>query len=324
MRETRGNPERVLVLIGEAGAGPFFERGRGAAEIDGNIKDFAADDADQFALRILDLEMQAAEDAFDGAGVIVLDELRGETGGGCELAEVEGFEKKSAGVAEDFGLKQEHVGDIGGDDVHGMDQRGVFEGSVFAAHPRRWRAVAGGSRQGLGGAGFKCDISILDRRIFVVADFGGDGVRDVGEFLNEGFLLGDLGGGFGIEAVERSGVDFPFAGLVFEFHAAGGGVGGGVGGDLDGGLVAVDFYRGGVDGFEAGDQQVGAAAAELLAGGGGAENIGAGALEFGGGEVRLRIASTASLSLAEMCRVLATAASSWGLLRSSWLKEAWR
>jgi hypothetical protein len=39
------------------------------------------EDADEFALRLAELVMQAAEHAFDGKRLVVLNELFGETGG---------------------------------------------------------------------------------------------------------------------------------------------------------------------------------------------------------------------------------------------------
>jgi len=63
--------------------------------------------------------MQAAEDAADGARVVVLDEGCADASGLFEDAGVEGFEEETAGIAEDFGFEDEQIGDGGADDVRG-------------------------------------------------------------------------------------------------------------------------------------------------------------------------------------------------------------
>ena len=85
MGETFGDPEELEVVVGglsfEVKAGPFAEVGRVAAQIDGDVPDMAREDADEFALRLAELVMQAAEYALDGERLVVLNELRGKTGG---------------------------------------------------------------------------------------------------------------------------------------------------------------------------------------------------------------------------------------------------
>jgi hypothetical protein len=63
-------------------SGPFAEVGGVAAEIDGDVPDAAGEDADEFALGLAELVVQATEYAFDGEGLVVLNELRGEAGSG--------------------------------------------------------------------------------------------------------------------------------------------------------------------------------------------------------------------------------------------------
>ncbi len=63
-------------------ARPFAEVGRVAAKIDGDVPNMTGEDADEFALRLAELVMQAAEHALDGKGLVVLDELFRKTGGG--------------------------------------------------------------------------------------------------------------------------------------------------------------------------------------------------------------------------------------------------
>jgi len=53
-----------------------------AAEIDSDVPNVAGKDADELALGLDELVMQASEDAFSGEGLIVLDELGGKAGGG--------------------------------------------------------------------------------------------------------------------------------------------------------------------------------------------------------------------------------------------------
>ena len=63
-------------------SGPFTEVGGVAAEIDGDVPDMAGEGSDEFALRFAELVVQASEDAFDGERLVILNELRGETGFG--------------------------------------------------------------------------------------------------------------------------------------------------------------------------------------------------------------------------------------------------
>jgi hypothetical protein len=85
MGEAFGDPKELeLVVRGvsfEVEAGPFAEVGRVAAKIDGDVPDMTGEDADEFALRLAELVMQAAEHAFDGKRLVVLNELFRETGG---------------------------------------------------------------------------------------------------------------------------------------------------------------------------------------------------------------------------------------------------
>jgi hypothetical protein len=49
MSEPWGDPELSMVGVAERHAGPLAEGGRAFAEIDHDVPDFAADDADQYA-----------------------------------------------------------------------------------------------------------------------------------------------------------------------------------------------------------------------------------------------------------------------------------
>ena len=85
MGEAFGDPEQLEVIIArlsfEVETGPFAEIGRVAAEIDSNVPDMPGEDADKFALGLAELVMQTPEHAFDGKGLVVLNELSRETGG---------------------------------------------------------------------------------------------------------------------------------------------------------------------------------------------------------------------------------------------------
>ena len=80
------DPEELEVLAPrlsfEVEAGPFAEVGGVPAEIDGDVPDMPGEDADKFALGLVELVMQAAEHALDGKGLVVLDELFRKPGGG--------------------------------------------------------------------------------------------------------------------------------------------------------------------------------------------------------------------------------------------------
>ena len=84
--EAFGDPEELEIVVERLGfevkSGPFAEVGGVAAEIDGDVPDMAGEDADELALRLAELVVQAAEDAFGGEGLVVLNELRGKAGGG--------------------------------------------------------------------------------------------------------------------------------------------------------------------------------------------------------------------------------------------------
>jgi len=84
--EAFGYPEELEVVVGGLGfeveSGPLAEVGGVAAEVDGDVPDMAGEYANELALRLAELVMQATEHAFNGERLIVLNELCGETGGG--------------------------------------------------------------------------------------------------------------------------------------------------------------------------------------------------------------------------------------------------
>lgn len=102
MGEAFGDPELVFVFGGEVDAYPLAEGWGGTAQVYGYVEDFALDDADELALGVLDLVMETAEDAFRGAGVVVLNEGDGSADGVFEGPLVEAFEEEAARVAENI------------------------------------------------------------------------------------------------------------------------------------------------------------------------------------------------------------------------------
>lgn len=84
MGEPFGDPEELEVvawgLSFQMESCPFSEVWRVAAEIDGDVPDMAGEDTDEFALRPGELVVETAKDAFNGEGLIVLNELGGKAG----------------------------------------------------------------------------------------------------------------------------------------------------------------------------------------------------------------------------------------------------
>ena len=80
MRKTFGNPEEFefafFVARLEIEGCPATEVRRVAAEIDSDVPDVAGEDADEFALRMTELIVEAAEDSAGGERLIVLREGR--------------------------------------------------------------------------------------------------------------------------------------------------------------------------------------------------------------------------------------------------------
>jgi predicted lipoprotein len=79
MGEAFGDPEELKVVTRGLGfeveARPFAEVRGVAAEIDGDVPDMAGEDADEFALRLAKLVVQAAEHTLDREGLVILDEM---------------------------------------------------------------------------------------------------------------------------------------------------------------------------------------------------------------------------------------------------------
>jgi len=69
-----GDIELFFVLRREEDTVPLAEGGAALTQVDCDVKDLAADHADQLALGILFLEVKPAQDALDGHTLVVLDE----------------------------------------------------------------------------------------------------------------------------------------------------------------------------------------------------------------------------------------------------------
>ena len=149
--KTLRHPELLLVFCAQMHADPLPEGFRAFSEVDRNIEDFALHDADEFALGVLDLVMQAAQHVLCRLRMVVLDELAIQAGGLLEGAGVEAFEEEAAVVPKDFRFEDEHVGNGGGDSLHlscvlgdGQVTNSMFFGLVIICCP----TCALSSRQG--------------------------------------------------------------------------------------------------------------------------------------------------------------------------------
>lgn len=86
MGEAFGDPEELKVVVRrlrfEVETSPLAEVQRVAAEIDGDVPNMPREDADQFALGLTELVMQATKHAFNGEGLVILNESRRKTSAG--------------------------------------------------------------------------------------------------------------------------------------------------------------------------------------------------------------------------------------------------
>ena len=104
------HPQLVLVFSGKVRAYPFAERRRAAPDIHGHVEYFSVHHTHQFALGAVKLIVQAAQDAFHGAGVVVLNKLHRAPDGVFKLAVVEAFKEKPAIIPKDLGFESHDVG----------------------------------------------------------------------------------------------------------------------------------------------------------------------------------------------------------------------
>ena len=110
--EAFGDVEHFLVLGAQGYAHPFAVGGGAGAAVYGYIVHFAHGDADQLALGVVFLEVQAPEDAFGAAALVVLDEGLVDARDG-EVVQFIGFHEVAPVVTEDFRLDDDDPGDFG-------------------------------------------------------------------------------------------------------------------------------------------------------------------------------------------------------------------
>ena len=108
VRKAFGNVELLLVLGRKYDTFPLAERQAALAQVHRHVEDFAIDDADEFSLRVLLLEVEAAEHALLALGFVILHEDHVEAGG-VEFALVVGFHEVAALVAKDRRLNDGHA-----------------------------------------------------------------------------------------------------------------------------------------------------------------------------------------------------------------------
>ena len=120
MRKTLRSPELALVLRRNDRSRPLAKGWRAFSNINDDVEDLAGDDTDQLSLRLFDLVMQAPQNVFRGAGMIVLHERRAQPGLLLEEAKVEAFEEEATVVTEHFWFDDQDLGEGGVDDLHGL------------------------------------------------------------------------------------------------------------------------------------------------------------------------------------------------------------
>ncbi len=125
------HPELFVVVFGQLHTGPLAKGGRTFADVHRHVKHGAAHHAYQLALGLLQLVVQAAQHAFGAAAVIVLDKVHIQASDLVEVLLVEAFKKEASAVAEDFGLEDQDVGDVGGCD--GVGHVGSNRSRLFSA-----------------------------------------------------------------------------------------------------------------------------------------------------------------------------------------------
>jgi hypothetical protein len=88
-------------------------KGGGAfADVHRHVKHSAAHHANQLALGLWQLEVQATQHALGASAVVVLHKIHIQAGDLVEVLLVEAFKKEASAVAEHFGLKGQQVGDV--------------------------------------------------------------------------------------------------------------------------------------------------------------------------------------------------------------------
>ena len=112
MGKSLGDIEHVFDFFVKDDAGPFSEGGAVRAAVDSDVKYFSAGDADKLPLRMVFLEMEAAQHALGGGAFVVLDKFTGDAGFFEEILLI-GFHEVAAGIAMDIGINDDDAGNLG-------------------------------------------------------------------------------------------------------------------------------------------------------------------------------------------------------------------
>ena len=106
-----GDVEHLLIFGAEGHAHPLAIGGGARAAVYGYVVHFAHGDADQLALGVLLLEVQAPEDTPGAAALVVLDEGLVDARGG-EVVQLVGLHEVAPVVTEDFRLNDDDTGNV--------------------------------------------------------------------------------------------------------------------------------------------------------------------------------------------------------------------
>ncbi|MPN33590.1 hypothetical protein SDC9_181079 [bioreactor metagenome] len=110
MGKPGGNPYLPLVFGGKPLPDPLAVSGRAFADIDHDVKDLALYNANQFALRLLDLIVKAAQDVANRTRMVILHKMRPDARRLKKRLLVVALEEKTTFIAEDFRLQQQDIG----------------------------------------------------------------------------------------------------------------------------------------------------------------------------------------------------------------------
>lgn len=150
MGKTFRHPELTMVVGRQAHRDPFAEMRRGAANVHGHVQHFTGGDADQFALSVLQLVMQAAQYAFLRAGMVVLNELGVQAGCFFESLGVETLIEEAALVTKYLGFDDQNTGQVGGDYIHGVSPAIGVDGDILTQSGGRCEWCGEESCSGIG------------------------------------------------------------------------------------------------------------------------------------------------------------------------------
>ena len=103
--------EHLLVLLAQGHAHPLAKGRAVGAAVHGHVVHFALGHADQLALGVVLLEMQAAQHAAGGAALVVLHKLLINPGS-SKLVFLVGLHKITAVIAKHLGLNDHNTGDL--------------------------------------------------------------------------------------------------------------------------------------------------------------------------------------------------------------------